>query len=295
MSVDHFDEACAAVQAALDAGARYADARVMLRRTETMTRPRRRRRGSQLRRERRHRRAGAGRVELGLLRRARPVRRRGPGGRAAGRARSPRPAPRCPGPPIDLVPAGAGDGAAGPAPCEIDPLVGAAVRPRATCWCAATAAAKRRRRRPGRGHLPDLGHPQVVRLQRRATASTSTSASAAPGITASAYRRRRDPAPVLAVAPRAVRHPRLGAGRRARPGRQRAADGRGGPRAADRAAVPVRRDHADPRRRAARPADPRVGRARHRAGPDPRLGGRVRRHLLARPRPARHRCATAPT
>ncbi|GGL04951.1 TldD/PmbA family protein [Mangrovihabitans endophyticus] len=32
----HFDEACAAVQAALDAGARYADARVMVRRTETM-------------------------------------------------------------------------------------------------------------------------------------------------------------------------------------------------------------------------------------------------------------------
>ncbi|MEU4213861.1 TldD/PmbA family protein [Actinoplanes sp. NPDC026623] len=37
MSVDHFDEAGAAVQAALDAGARYADARVMLRRTETMS------------------------------------------------------------------------------------------------------------------------------------------------------------------------------------------------------------------------------------------------------------------
>lgn len=37
MSVDHFGEAGAAVQAALDAGARYADARVMLRRTESMT------------------------------------------------------------------------------------------------------------------------------------------------------------------------------------------------------------------------------------------------------------------
>jgi TldD protein len=35
--MDHFDEACAAVQAALDAGARYADARVMLRRTESMS------------------------------------------------------------------------------------------------------------------------------------------------------------------------------------------------------------------------------------------------------------------
>src|SRR5690242_3388693 len=35
--VDHFDEAYAAVQGAMDAGARYADARVMLRRTESMT------------------------------------------------------------------------------------------------------------------------------------------------------------------------------------------------------------------------------------------------------------------
>src|SRR3954470_21709878 len=35
--MDHFDEACAAVQAALDAGARYADVRVMVRRTESMT------------------------------------------------------------------------------------------------------------------------------------------------------------------------------------------------------------------------------------------------------------------
>src|SRR3954468_9593454 len=35
--MSHFDEACTAVQAALDTGARYADARVMLRRTESMT------------------------------------------------------------------------------------------------------------------------------------------------------------------------------------------------------------------------------------------------------------------
>ncbi|NMO50461.1 TldD/PmbA family protein [Actinoplanes sp. TBRC 11911] len=35
--MNHFDEASAAVQAALDAGARYADARVMVRRTESMT------------------------------------------------------------------------------------------------------------------------------------------------------------------------------------------------------------------------------------------------------------------
>ena len=35
--MNHFDEASAAVQAALDAGARYADARVRVRRTESMT------------------------------------------------------------------------------------------------------------------------------------------------------------------------------------------------------------------------------------------------------------------
>src|SRR3954451_2005906 len=35
--MSHFDEAYSAVQAALDAGARYADARVMVRRTESMT------------------------------------------------------------------------------------------------------------------------------------------------------------------------------------------------------------------------------------------------------------------
>ncbi|WP_433297910.1 TldD/PmbA family protein [Actinoplanes sp. CA-030573] len=35
--MNHFDEATAAVQAALEAGARYADARVMVRRTESMT------------------------------------------------------------------------------------------------------------------------------------------------------------------------------------------------------------------------------------------------------------------
>ena len=51
--------------------------------------------------------------------------------------------------------------------------------------------------------------------------------------------------------------------------------------------LPRGRDDAAARRRADVAADPRVGRPRHRAGPDPGLGGRVRRHLLAGPRPAR--------
>ena len=60
-----------------------------------------------------------------------------------------------------------------------------------------------------------------------------------------------------------------------------------------RAAVPERRDDADPRRRAAGAADPRVGRPRHRARPHPRLGGGLRRHVVARPGPARLACGTA--
>ena len=135
--------------------------------------------------------------------------------------------------------------------------------------------------------LPGLGHPHSGSCPARAPGSTSTSGSAAPGMHRHRHRRRRDPAPVLPGLPRAVRHPRLGAGPRARPARARERIADGGAGAADRAGLPGRRDHADPRRRADGAADPRVGRARHRAGPDPRLGGRVRRDLLAGPRPAR--------
>ena len=74
---------------------------------------------------------------------------------------------------------------------------------------------------------------------------------------------------------------------RARPARPRRAGRRGGAGAAHRAGVPGRGDRPHPRQRADGAADPRVGRARGRAGPDPRLGGRLRRHLLAGPGPAR--------
>jgi TldD protein len=53
------------------------------------------------------------------------------------------------------------------------------------------------------------------------------------------------------------------------------------------AGVPHRRDGPRARVEPARPADPRVGRPRDRARPHPRLGGRLRRHQLPRPRPAR--------
>ena len=51
--------------------------------------------------------------------------------------------------------------------------------------------------------------------------------------------------------------------------------------------LPERRDDAHPRVRTAGAADPRVGRARDRARPHPRLGGGLRGHVVARSRPAR--------
>jgi TldD protein len=118
--MSHFDEARSAVQAALDAGARYADARVMLRRTESMT-------------------ARDGEVEdLGSAESAglgvRALVGSGWGfyavpdlsdsaARAAGRraAQIAAASATVPGPPIDLVPTGAGE-ASWASGCEVDPL-----------------------------------------------------------------------------------------------------------------------------------------------------------------------------
>ena len=100
-------------------------------------------------------------------------------------------------------------------------------------------------------------------------------------------RRRRDATPLVSGRPRPVRHAGLGARRRPRPRGPRRACRIRGARAAQRPGVPERRDDLDPRRRAARAADPRVRRPRHRARPHPRLGGGLRRHVVARPGPAR--------
>jgi TldD protein len=117
--MSHFDEASSAVQAALDAGARYADARVMVRRTESMT-------------------ARDGAVEdlssdesAGLGVRALVGSSWGfyampdlsdAAARAAGRraAQIAAASATVPGPPIDLVPAGAGE-ASWASDCEVDP------------------------------------------------------------------------------------------------------------------------------------------------------------------------------
>ncbi|GIF24552.1 TldD protein [Actinoplanes tereljensis] len=118
--MSHFDEAYSAVQAALDAGARYADARIMLRRTESMS-------------------ARNGDVEdlnsdesAGLGVRALVGSSWGfyavpdlsdSAARAAGRraAQIAAASATVPGPPIDLVPAGAGAGS-WTSECRIDPL-----------------------------------------------------------------------------------------------------------------------------------------------------------------------------
>ena len=282
----HFDAATAAVQAALDAGARYADARVMHRRTESMSA-----RNGEIEELSQDETAGIGvRALVGsgwgfyavpdLSDAGRPR------GRHAAPRRSPRRARRVPGPAVDLVPRARRDRLAGPRPAR-STRCRCRCPTRAICWSTSPRRCADSGADLGRGHLPDLGHRASGSSPARGTASTSASASAAAGIVAHRDRRRRDPAA------RPTRPPGQYGTRGWElvteldlPGNA-ARIGRGVARAADRAAVPVRRDHADPRQRADGAADPRVGRPRDRARPDPRLGGRVRRHVLARPRPAR--------
>ncbi len=145
-------------------------------------------------------------------------------------------------------------------------------------------AGERRGHRGGRP--PDLGHPQVARLE-RGTPDRPAHRGVRRGDERDRGRRARDAAPLVPRDPRAVRHARLGARARARPGGQRGADRRRGAGAADGARLPRhRRDRPHPRRRADGAPDPRVDRARGGARPDPRLGGGVRRDVLARPRAA---------
>jgi len=137
--MSHFDEAYSAVQAALDAGARYADARIMVRRTESMT-------------------ARDGDVEdlssdesAGLGVRALVGSSWGfyavpdlsdAVARAAGRraAQIAMASATVPGPPIELVPAGAGE-ASWASDCEVDPL-SVSLSAKGDLLVRATAAAK---------------------------------------------------------------------------------------------------------------------------------------------------------
>jgi TldD protein len=137
--MSHFDEAYSAVQAALDAGARYADARIMVRRTESMS-------------------ARDGDVEdlssdesAGLGVRALVGSSWGfyavpdvsdAAARAAGRraAQIAAASAMVPGPAIDLVPTGAGE-ASWASACEVDPL-GVPLSDKGDLLVKATAAAK---------------------------------------------------------------------------------------------------------------------------------------------------------
>lgn len=116
----HFEVATAAVQAALDAGARYADARVMHRRYESMTA-----RNGEIEALLQHSDAGLGvRALVGsswgfyAVPDPSPAAARAAGGRAAKIAAA---SAQVPGPPIELVPAGAGT-ASWTSPCLVDPL-----------------------------------------------------------------------------------------------------------------------------------------------------------------------------
>jgi TldD protein len=118
--MSHFDEACSAVQAALDAGARYADARVMHRRSESMTA-----RDGDIEELTQDESAGIGvRALVGSSWGFYAVPDLSDGAaRAAGHraARIAAASARVPGPQIDLVPTGAGAGSWA-SPCVTDPL-----------------------------------------------------------------------------------------------------------------------------------------------------------------------------
>ena len=199
-------------------------------------------------RGRRHRRTGAGRLQLGLLRRTRPVRRRRPRRRHPRRARSPPPAPACPVRPSTWSrPAGR----AGPGPAPARSTRSRSRCPtRATCWCTRPSCRHE--------HGADLaeGLYQIWDTSKWFVSSEGHRIDqhireCGAGISATAIgdgetQRRSYPSYRGQYGTRGwelVDALDLGA--------HAAADRRGGPRAAHRAAVPGRRDHPDPRRRAA--------------------------------------------
>ena len=210
--MSEFDAATAAVQAALDAGARYADARVMHRRYESMSARNGDVEDVAAGRGLRHRRARPGRVGVGLLRRTRPRRRAAARAPAHGPPRSPRPARWSAATPSTLVAERAGDRVVGErvrrstrSPCRSSDKGDLLVRATATM----------------REHGADLAEGlyqiwdtrEVVRLERG-----PPHRPAHPRVRRRDHgdgdRRRRDAAPLLPGGARPVRHPRLGARRR---------------------------------------------------------------------------------
>ena len=144
-----------------------------------------------------------------------------------------------------------------------------------------------RRRGPGPGLPHRLGHREVLRLQPGAPHLASTSWSAAAASTPPPWGRRRPsaariPSPSASTSPdgyEVIRRFDL-------PGH---AERVASEAVALLTAPGVPRGHHRPRARVepARPPDPRIGRPRHRARPDPRLGGGLRRHVVPRTGPPR--------
>ena len=210
--MSEFDAAEAAVQAALDAGARYADARVMHRRYESMTA-----RNGDVEAVSQDADSGLGVRALvgsgwgffavpdladGAVR-ATPARRA---------ARDRRRQRRC------VARPGHGTGAdASRRPARGRASARSTRSPsrcptRATCWCGPPATMREHGADLAEGAVPDLGHAQVVRLQRG-----PPHRPAHPRVRRRDHghgdRRRRDAAPLVPGGTRPVRHPRLGAGR----------------------------------------------------------------------------------
>ena len=281
-----FDLATAAVEGALAAGARYADARVMLVRYEAMSAKNRVVEGLDQTET-----AGVGvraldRLVVGVPVDARRSPSRRPARRASGRPRWPGPARSSPARRVELAPTPVVEASWASTWVE-HPLDDVAVGERADLLVERHRGHRRRRHPAGPGQPPDLGHAEVVRLERgqpdRPAPRRVRGRHRRHGASATA---RRSAAATRACA--ASTAPAAGSWCgsstcSATP-----------PRIAEeaqallrRAAVPGDDHDADPRQRADGAPDPRVGRPRHRARPDPRVGGRVRRHVVARPRPAR--------
>ena len=213
-SVTEFDAAAAAVQAALDAGARYADARVMHRRYEAMSA----RNGSvedvaQFEDSGLGVRAlvGSGWGFFAVPDLADIV---GAGGRRAGRREIAAASAAVARGSLELLPASPVTGSWA-SECVIDPL-GVALSDKGDLLVAGDDDDARARRRHRRGPVPGVGHRQVVRVERG-----PPHRPADPRVRRRDHghgdRRRRDPTPLLPGGTWPVRHPWLGARRRDRP------------------------------------------------------------------------------
>ena len=285
-----FDAASAAVQAALDAGARYADARVMHRRYESMSA----RNGDieSLVQDSRLRASAYARwsdpgwgfyavadLEIGALARA--------GARAAEIAAASALVAR------GDVGAGAGRaGARARGRAVRDRPVRGVARRQGRPAGAGDDDDARARCRPRRGAVPGMGHPEVVRLQRGPPHRPAHPRGGA-GISATAIgdgetQRRSYPAARGQYGTRGwefvdeldleAHAARVGSEAR---------------ELLDRPAVPERGDDADPRRRAAGAADPRVGRATRSSSTGSSAGRRRTPAPRGSTSPSSGRCATA--